>query len=73
MVSVLVTYEDGKCNEHLHITRISYNGSNKTMDIPENDLITHHFPIGKTLWLHSSNSVSVVSGSGLRLVDIRQE
>ena len=73
MVSVYACYEDGKDINIPHITKITYAGYDKKVDVSEENLSTHCFPIGKPLWLYSNDGISVINGTGLRLVEVRNE
>ena len=73
MVSVTACYEDNDCRTFSHITKISYNGYDEVIEVSEEKLITHSFPIGVPLWLYSDNGVAVIHGSGLRCVVIVKE
>lgn len=74
MIRIAVSYEKGNCYTCDDVTKIVYTdviGSEITVE--GNDLLTHHFPIGRTLWVHSSNGTGSVSGTGIRAIDIYEE
>lgn len=73
MVNVLAHYEDGTYVECSHVTQISYLGYDKTVIVSEEELVSHLFPIDKTLWFHSADGISVISSNGLRFVEIVKE
>lgn len=73
VVSVVVTYEDGASATFQHVVKIRYSAPSKNVEVAENDLTTHGFPIGRALWLQTDNGSISINGTGLRFVDVRKE
>ena len=73
MYYVVATYTDGKFVECLHVTEISYNGANALKTVTADEIPSHKFPIGKTLWLKTNNGCISIAGDSLRVIEIRSE
>lgn len=71
MIRISVSYERGDCYTCDDVTKIVYTDVIGTeMTVEGEELLNHHFPIGRTLWVHSSNGTGSVSGSGIRAIDV---
>lgn len=73
MVSIIVTYEDGTSRMFEHVVKIRYSGTNKSVEIADDELISSSLPVGRSLWLFTNNGTISVNGTGLRFVEARKE
>ena len=74
MIHVVVSYDKGNsysCDDVVEISYVTVLGEEVTVN--GDDLLTHHFPIGRTLWLRTSDGTSSVSGDGIRAIDVYRE
>ena len=74
MIHVVVSYDKGnsyRCDDVVEISYVTVLVEKVT--VAGDDLLTHHFPIGRTLWLRTSDGTSSVSGDGVRAIDVYGE
>ena len=74
MIHVVVSYDKGNsysCDDVVEISYVTVLG--EAVTVTGDDLLTHHFPIGRTLWLRTSDGTSSVSGDGIRAIDVYRE
>lgn len=74
MIRLVVSYEKGNYYECDNVERIVYNDFvGNEVSVEGDALLSHHFPIGTTLWVHTSTGASSVSGTGVRAIDVYKE
>ena len=75
MYTFTFEYEDGKTFEVKHVTRVQYL-FNGLKTISENEILTHHFPLGinNTAYsLYSEKGNYIFNSNNLRHISIEQE
>lgn len=69
MICITITYAKGSEYKRNDIQKICYNGiMDEEIPVEGDDLLKHHFPMGKTLWIHSSEGTESVSSDGIRSI-----
>ena len=74
IIHVAVSYEKGNsytCDDVVEISYVTLLGENVT--VTGDELLIHHFPVGRTLWLRTPDGISSVSGDGVRAIDVYKE
>lgn len=72
MCTFVFTYTDGNKLKCERIKSASY-VSGSRVDVSEQNLATHAFPLGKDLWLFTETGSFCVSHDGLRCIEVTNE
>ena len=73
MFYFIFVYEDGTFVEYEHVIEASYNGRDTLVVVSGEQLLSHRFPVEKSLWLRTDNGMLSISSVGLRSVEVRKE
>lgn len=73
MCTFVITYTDGSWFKCLHVNSATYGTPSGNRTVQENELLTHFFPVGRSLWLHSNSGNHCVNGDGIRHIEILAE
>ncbi len=70
MVNFEIRYTDDKLLQVGSVVEAIYTNSSKTCVVKEEDLTRHCFPIGRSLWLYTTNGSVAVSGDSIRSIQV---
>lgn len=72
MVYFRFVYKDGSRQDFDHIIRAEYISFEKVV-VNRDELLSHHFPIGKTIHLFSETESYAVSGENVKVISVVKE
>lgn len=73
MCSFTIWYVDGKYVECKNITSACYISSGSRVEVQEDKLLSHGFPVDRPIWLKSEKQSFCIGGKDIRYIEIVEE
>jgi len=73
MYSFTFYYEDGSNHLFEHIIKAKYSNGSKAINVSGDELSTHCFPIGRTIYIFSDSANYSINGNQLRFIAVLKE
>ena len=74
MIRIIAQYGKNESYQFDHVAKIVYMdsvmGFESEVVVEGDKLLSHHYPIDRTLWIHSENEIHSISHTGLRTISV---